>query len=77
MFEYGPPELNLYIHVAWKLHCLWKMAKEHLIFKDDSEPIDGFLLVTVDGENNLEHFLKKFDFEQDEESLQEGIFIYL
>lgn len=74
MFGYGPPELNLYKHVAKKTHNLWEMAKEHFILKDDGEPMDGFLVLHTDGENILENFLKKFDFEHEEESLQEGYF---
>lgn len=72
MFEYGPPDLNLYKHVAKKTHSLWKTAKENVILKDEGEPIDGFLVLHIDGENILENCLEIFDFELDEGSQQEG-----
>lgn len=72
MFEYGPPDLNLYKHVAEKTHYLWKMAKHNFILKDEGKPKDGFLLLHIDGENILENCLKIFDFEQDKNSQQEG-----
>lgn len=48
------------------------MAKENLNLKDEGEPIDGFLVLHIDGEYILENCLKIFDFEQDEDSQQEG-----
>lgn len=75
VFEYGPPELNLYKHVAKKSHSLWKMAKESLILRDEGEPADGFLVLHIDGANILENCLKIFDFEQEKDSLQEGYFL--
>lgn len=75
-FEYGPPELNLYKHVAKKTHFIWNMAKENFILKDEGEPTDGLLVLHIDGINILENCLKIFDFEQDEDSLHKGYFLY-
>lgn len=72
VFEYGPPELNLYKHVATKTHCLWEMATNKFILKVEGEPTDGFLVLHRDGENISEDFLNFFDFEGD--SLPEGYF---
>lgn len=51
------------------------MAKESLILRDEGEPADGFLVLHIDGANILENCLKIFDFEQEEDSLQEGHFL--
>lgn len=72
VFEYGPPELNLYNHVAKKTQSLWKKTKDNLILKDEGEPIDGFLVLHMNGVNIFENCLKAFDFEPDKEILQEG-----
>lgn len=74
VFEYGPPELNLYKHVATKTHCLWEMATNKFILKVEGEPTDGFLVLHRDGENISEDFLNFFDFEQEGDSLPEGNF---
>lgn len=62
IFEYGPPQLNLFKYVTKKALILWKEAREKCILKDDGQPTDEFLLMC--GENgNAEDCLRMFGFD--------------
>lgn len=75
VFDYGPPQLNLYKYVAEEAHFIWENTKEkHFMLKDAGEPIDGFMLIHEDGDNAIESCLETFDFDfdQKEKTFLEG-----
>lgn len=61
-FQFGPQQLNLYKYVAEESHFLWEKTKQHHFMTDESEPIDGLLLMHPTNENLPELGLKFFDF---------------
>lgn len=77
VFDYGPPELNLFKYVAEEAHFLWEKAKKLLILRDQGEPTDGFILIKTNDDSAVDHCLKKFDFDvdDDEEATGEGLYI--
>lgn len=63
--------------MAKRANALWKKAKEKLIFvTDEGEPKDGLFVIHSIGVNILDHCLKIFDFDQDEEQRDEGNIFY-
>lgn len=78
VFDYGPPQLNLYKYVAEEAHFIWENTKEkHFMLKDAGEPIDGFMLIHEDGDNAIENCLETFDFDfdQKEKTFLEGFYL--
>lgn len=70
IFEFGPPELNLFKYISKKASILWEEAKEKCILKDSGKPTDGLLLI-CGGEGHVEDCLKIFGFDV---YLQEKLF---
>lgn len=72
VFDYGPPELNLFKYVAEEAHFLWEKAKKLLILRDQGEPTDGFILIQTNDDSAVDHCLKKFDFDVDDDEEATG-----
>lgn len=62
IFEYGPPQLNLFRYVTKKSLILWKEANGKCILKDDKKPTDEFLLMCGDNAD-AEDCLRMFGFD--------------
>lgn len=72
LFDYGPPELNLFKYVAEEAHFLWEKAKKLFILRDQGEPTDGFILIQTNDDSAVDHCLKKFDFDVDDDEEATG-----
>lgn len=75
IFEFGPPQLNLFRYISKKSGIIWKDAKEKCILKDGGKPTDGLLLICEDGETTINKCLKVagFDFYQHEKLLENSV----
>lgn len=63
IFEFGPPQLNLFRYVTKKVGILWNEAKEKCSFKDGGKPTNGLLLICEDDERTLNDCLKVVGFD--------------
>lgn len=65
IFDYGPPELNLFKYVAVEADFLWENVKKLHNLKDYYEPLDGLVLIHDDDCDIAERYLKMFQFDVD------------
>lgn len=63
IFEFGPPQLNLFRYITKKVGILWKEAKEKCNLKDDGKPTNGLLLISEDDERTVNDCLKVVGFD--------------
>lgn len=75
IFEFGPPQLNLFRYITKKAGILCKEPKEKCSFKDGEASTDGLLLICENDEMNVNECLKDvgFDVYQFERLLEGGI----
>lgn len=79
IFEFGPPQLNLFRYITKKAGILWKEAKEICILKASGIPTEGPLLICKDDESNVNDCLKVagFDVYQQEKLLKSWLPIFI
>lgn len=65
IFDYGPPELNLFKYVAVEADFLWENVKKLHNLKDYYEPLDGLVLIHDDDCDIADRYLKMFQFDVD------------
>lgn len=63
IFEFGPPQLNLFRYITKKVGILWNEAKEKCSLKDGGKPTNGLLLVCEDDERTVNDCLKIVGFD--------------
>lgn len=63
IFEFGPPQLNLFRYITKKVGILWKEAKEKCNLKDGGKPTNGLLLISEDDERTVNDCLKVVGFD--------------
>lgn len=63
IFEFGPPQLNLFRYITKKVGILWKEAKKKCNLKDGGKPTNGLLLISEDDERTVNDCLKVVGFD--------------
>lgn len=75
IYDYGPPELNLFKYLADEAHFLWE--KENEKHKDDNEPMNGIVLVHDDDTKIAERCLHLLGFDLRSNELERGLIFYI
>lgn len=70
IYDYGPPELNLFKYLADEAHFLWE--KENEKHKDDNEPMNGIVLIHDDDTKIAERCLHFLGFDLRSNELESG-----
>lgn len=70
IYDYGPPELNLFKYLADEAHFLWE--KENEKHKDDNEPMNGIVLIHDDDTEIAERCLHFLGFDLRSNELESG-----
>lgn len=65
IFDFGPPELNLFKYVAVEANFLWENLKKFHNLKDYYEPLDGLVLIHDNECDIAEGYLRMFHFDID------------
>lgn len=73
IYDYGPPELNLFKYLAEEAHFLWE--KENERHRYANEPMNGIVLIHDDDTDIAERCLHYFGFDLRSNNLESGWFI--
>lgn len=74
IYDYGPPELNLFKYLAEEAHFLWE--KENESHKDENEPMKGIVLIHDDDTDIKERCLHFFGFDLRSNKLERGLLVF-